>query len=287
MMERHVYTFNSLSEFVTMCDVPRPSRAADTCAWDYEDGEWSGATRPAAFEMARTGWDKGRDNMVEAMAEARPSIALPPAFTLDVGGAYPEPAAAAAGAPDCMINFDPVEARHKPIVRLGVNVWASCAYDPPEFTSYGAAVLSYIDAIEAGGYRVELTMLCHCWTDRDQSDTYTVFVPIKRAEEPMEIDRLTYCLTHVSMLRRLFFSHMQIAPGAAGKMPHCGYPRNPGPKDIEPGMIVVPGINTIKPGSAALKSPKACAVYLTEVMARVLTQVGVELPELAFGGGSK
>lgn len=286
-MNRYVYTFSSLSEFIDMVDIPRPVGAADTCAWDYPDDSWSGAPRPAAFEMARLGWDKGRENMVEAMAQARPSIALPPAFTLDVGGAYPDPAAAAAGVPDCMVSFDPVEVRNKPIVRLGVNVWASASYKPEEFTAYGAAVLSYIDAIEAGGYRVELTMLCHCFTGREQRDTYTVAVPIKRAEEPIEIDRLTYCLTHVAMLRRLFFSHMQIAPGAAGKMPNCGYPRNPDAADVEPGLIVVPGINTIKPGSAPLKSPKACAEHITSMMQRVLTQVGVELPELAFGGGSK
>ena len=200
-----------------------------------------------------------------------------------MGGAYPDASAAAAGVPDCMVHFTPEESRHRPIVRLAVNVWASCAYQPEEFTSYGAAVLSYIDAVEASGFRVELTMLCFCKVDGTQ-DSYSTSVMVKRAEEPVELDRLTFCFTHVAMLRRLFFSHMQIADGVAGKMPGCGYPLNPTEKDIEPGVVCVPGINTIKPGSSHLRSPQACAVHLSNVMNDVLTQVGVELPKLAFGG---
>lgn len=280
-MNRFVYTFDSLSDFLTKVDVPMPPNAATDTGWKGSN-DFCGASREDAFKMAREGWTDGRRNMVSAMAQARPSIRLSPAFTLDVGGAYPDPSAAAAGAPDCMISFVPEENKHKPIVRLAVNIWASCAYKSAEFTSYGAAILSYIDAIEGAGNRVELTMLCHCKVD-STSDSYTTMVPLKRAEDHMDIDRLTYCLTHVSMLRRMFFSHMQIAEGVVGKMPGCGYPRNPDAEDIEPGMIVVPGINTIKPGSTHLKTPDGCAKHISDMMERVLSQVGVDLPELAFG----
>lgn len=279
----HVYTFDRLSDFVNAVDVPKPSRVASSTAWE-NDSDFCGASRPAAFEMARMGWAEGRKNMVEAMAQARPSIALSPAFMMDVAGAYPIAALAAAGDPCSMVLPDPVETAPRQIVRLAVNVWASCAYTSAQFTSYGAAVLSYIDAIESTGARVELNMLCHCSVGDGTRDSYTTVVPIKRAEEPVEIDRLTYCFTHVSMLRRLFFTHMQIADGVAGKMPGCGYPRNPDEGDVEAGIIVVPGINTIHYTDKALKSPAACAKYLSNIMEKVLTQVGIELPELAFGG---
>jgi hypothetical protein len=281
----YVYTFDRLSEFVSAVDVPKPHNPASDTAW-ANDSDFCGATRAGAFDMARMGWPEGRKNMVAAMAQARPSIALTPAFVMDVAGAYPIAALAAAGDPCSMVLPDPVETAPRPIVRLAVNVWASCAYTSAQFTAYGAAVLSYIDAIEASGARVELNMLCHCTVDSTR-DSYTAMVPIKRAEEPVEIDRLTYCFTHVSMLRRLFFTHMQIAEGVAGKMPGCGYPRNPDEGDVEKGVIVVPGINTIHYNDKALKSPAACAAYLSNIMEKVLNQVGVELPELAFGGGSK
>ena len=281
----YVYTFDRLSEFVNAVDVPKPDWVASDAAWTNET-TFCGATRADAFDMARMGWPEGRRNMVEAMAQARPTIALAPAFMMDVAGAYPIAALAAAGDPCSMVMPDPIETSPRPIVRLAVNVWASCAYTSAQFTSYGAAVLSYIDAIEASGARVELNMLCHCAVGDETKDSYTTLVPIKRAEEPVEIDRLTYCFTHVSMLRRLFFSHMQIAEGVAGKMPGCGYPRNPDEGDVEAGIIIVPGINTIHYNDKALKSPAACAAYLSDIMAKVLTQVGIELPELAFGGGS-
>jgi hypothetical protein len=278
----HVYTFDRLSDFVNAVDVPRPKNVASPTAWE-SDSDFCGASREAALDMARMGWPEGRKNMVEAMAQARPTIALAPAFMMDVAGAYPIAALAAAGDPCSMVMPDPVETIPRQIVRLAVNVWASCAYKPAQFTAYGAAVLSYIDAIESSGARVELSMLCHCAVGDGSKDSYTTLVPIKRAEEPVEIDRLTYCFTHVSMLRRLFFAHMQIADGVAGQMPGCGYPRNPDEGDVEAGVIVVPGINTIHYNDKALKSPAACAKYLSEIMGRVLTQVGIELPELAFG----
>lgn len=283
---QHVYTFESLGEFLTAVDVPKPHNVASDTAWSHYYTDWCGGTREEAFDKARNGWAEGRANMVEAMAKARPAVSLPPAFTMDVAGAYPDPAAAAAGAPDCMVSFDPVEARHKPIVRIAVNVWASSAYEPHEFTNYGAAVLSYVDAIEGAGFRIELTMLCHCKMDsgRNNGHTYSGRVILKRAEEPVDIDRLTYCLTHPSMLRRLWFTHMQVAPEAAGFMPGCGYPRNPNPGDLDPGQLVTPGINAIKPGHAALKSPKAAAVYVSGMMADVLSEAGVDMPKLAFGG---
>lgn len=278
----YVYTFDALSDFISAVDIPKPDNPASATAWENNDS-FCGASRVDAFRMARDGWAQGCDNMVTAMAQARPSIRLSPAFTLDVGGAYPDPSAAAAGAPDCMVNLVPDENKHTKIVRLAVNVWASCAYEPSEFTSYGAAVLSYIDAIETAGARVELTMLCHCKVDDGSKDAYTTTVLLKRAEDHMDIDRLTYCLTHVSMLRRMFFSHMQVAEGVAGRMPGCGYPRNPDEGDVERGVIVVPGINTIKPGSTHLKTPEGCAKHISDMMEDVLMQVGVDLPELAFG----
>lgn len=283
-MVKHVYTFDSLSEFLTRVDKPKPVGSGwDTCGWDEYDSKWSGGTRAEAFEMARFGWPEGRKNMVTVMAAARSSIALPPAISMDVGGAYPDPGAAAAGAPDCMVSFEPTETRIRPIIRLAVNVWASCSYKPREFTNYGAALLSYIDGIESGGWRVELTMLCHCACN-DGGGTYSSRVLIKRAEEPLDIDRAAYCLTHASMLRRLFFSHMQLESDLKGKMLRCGSPRNPDATDAEPGQIVLPGINIIPPGSDHLKSPAACAKYISSTVQDLLASVEVKLPELAYGG---
>lgn len=284
-MNRYVYTFESLSDFLAVADIPRPDNAANYCAWE-KNTDWHGVPRTQAVTMARMGWPEGRSNMVEAMAQARPSVALPPAFTMDVGGAYPIAAIAAAGDPCSMVCPDPVETAAKPIVRLAVNVWASCAYEDSEFTAYGAAVMSYIDAIESSGARVELTCMCHCATNKGNG-TYTCNVILKRAEDPIDIDRVTFCMTHVSMLRRIFFAHMQVAEGCAGLMTYCGTPRNPDERDAEPGQIIIPGINTISPGSKHLKTPKACAEHISSTMQTILTSSGVSLPELAFGKGTE
>lgn len=278
---QHVYTFDSLGAFIQAVDVPKPSCVANDTAWNVTYDDWAGASRADSFSMARFGWPEGREHMVTAMARARPAIALAPAFTLDVAGAYPDPCAAAAGVPDCMVSYEPEQSKASPVIRMAVNVWASGGYDPKEFTNYGAAVLSYIDAIESSGFRVELTMLCHCEVDRNRrGDTYSGRVMIKRAEDPMDIDRLTFCLTHPAMLRRLWFTHMQIADGVAGHMSACGYPKNPDPKDVEPGVLLVPGINCIYPGNGALKSPEKAAKHISAMMDELLAGVGAKLPAI-------
>ena len=78
---QHVYTFESLGEFLTAVDVPKPHSVASDTAWSHYYTEWCGGTREEAFDKARNGWAEGRANMVEAMAKARPAVSLPPAFT--------------------------------------------------------------------------------------------------------------------------------------------------------------------------------------------------------------
>lgn len=284
---QHVYTFDCLSDFIRGVNITNPGNVASDIAWDDSSHirDWAGGTRVQAFDYALHGWAEGRKKMVSAMAYAKSKTNLVADYVMDVGGAYPVAALAAAGDPCSMVNLEPVESRVRPIVRLAVNVWASCAYDADEFMNYGAAVLSYIDALESGNYRVELTMLCHCRVDGGSAgEAYSGRVLIKRAEDPLEIDRAAFCLTHPLMFRRLWFTHMQIAPEVKGRMPGCGSPLNPEPGNMEPGVIVVPGINTFSPGSSDLKTPEKAAKAMRKNMDAILSQSGIALPALVFGG---
>lgn len=279
--------YDSLSEYVSAALGPvTPGGGADDRTNGQPDS-WSGnVTLAQAAELARSGWPEGLEKMVAAMATASPRAALAPSYVLDVAGAYPLAAAAAAGAPDCMVCPLPVENRVKPVVKLAVNTWASAMYGPEQYTVYGAALASYIDALESAGFRCELVHMVHCQMGSGSAPRrYTVRTTIKRAESPLEIDRLAFALFHPAMLRMIGFQHMAASPVRREIGSACGYPAQ-----AEYGVhydtdtLYLPGINSFRPRSAELDSVAACAAALAPIVEQQLAERGIEPPALAFTG---
>jgi len=193
-----------------------------------------------ALDLARYGWPKGRarlHNLISEAATARqPSVA--PALSYDVAGAYPNAALAAAGDPACMVTPYQDEAAARPIVRLAVNFGARSSTKTKTIENYGAAVLAYIDRAEAGGVSVELLMTsCNEITDL----TYNIHTVLKRAGEPLELDRLAFAIGHPSSLRRIKFAHLEQSPR---KHQHSGYgyPKPDRPADLDHDQIFITGL---------------------------------------------
>lgn len=277
--------FDSLGDYLKAAARPTAAEGYNLSRSEY-DASWSGtATLEAALTLARDGWPEGRKSLMAATAAAATSPTFSPQIMMDVAGAYPIPALAAAGDPDCMVNLSPVEDRVRPIVRLLVMIGASSAYKANEFLSYGAAVLSYIDALEAAAYRVEITV---CYTGHNMGNAFGIQIVVKQAEEPLEIDRMAFAMTHVAFLRRVMFAVAESEPSISAVMGHgYGTPRNPDERDTEPGQIILPGVNMVKPGHACLKSPSAALAQIAPMIEEQLRGIGVEPPALAFAGTAK
>lgn len=277
------FTFESLEAFIAEASKPANPTYGEGAAHRKGDKDWSGAASfEEAVKMAREGWPEGRKLMVDAMASAAPITAKVADFAMDVAGAYPIAALAAAGDPMCMVDLAPVSDRAKPIIRLAINRCASAAYSAKEFMHFGAAVASYVDALEGSGYRVEIDAAMVCMDGN--SRPYYCGVIIKQAHEPMEIDRMAFCLTNPAFLRRLHFAVAQNREDDNNSMSFCGSPMNIEPKHVDHGVLVIPGINIFNPGSKVLKSPTAAAEALEPIIRDVLSQAGVAPPALAFGG---
>jgi hypothetical protein len=280
--------YDSLSEYVAAALGPvTPGGGADDRTNRTADS-WSGnVTLAEAAGLASTGWQDGLRKMVAAMATASPRAAVAPAYVMDVAGAYPMAAAAAAGAPDCMVCPLPVENRVKPVVRLAVNTWASCMYEAPQYTVFGAALASYIDALESAGYRLELIHMVHCEMGSGRNPRrYTTRAVIKRAEQPLEMDRLAFALMHPAMLRMIGFQHMAASPVRVEIGSSCGYPAQAvaGVHYDAGNTLYLPGINMFKPSAPELRDVAACAAAIEPVVAQQLAEYGVEPPALAFTG---
>lgn len=285
MYYRHHY--ESLGAFIQASKRPALASANSSKRTGRDEDEFSGTpTFEKALDLVEHGWPEGRKNIMAAMSAAQASPTFTRILSMDVGGSYPIPALAAAGDPCSMVALDAVEDRVRPIVRLVVQRAGSAAYSVEAFTNYGAAVLSYVEGLEGAGFRCEIVVaFCSDFgTDGDQLITVTV----KRAEEPIEPDRMAYVMTHPSMFRRICFSVYESTEGLANLLNRhaYGYSRNPKAEEVEPGQIIVPGINNLKPSDPALRTPQACIEKIGPMIEAQLKQAGVDPPAQAFGGKS-
>ncbi len=286
-MDRLNHHYSTLGEFVAAAEREplnylKSSRDESQIAKD-----WTGsATFEDAVKLSREGWPEGRRNLMAAIAEAQAAPRISPAITMDVAGAYPIAALAAAGDPCSMVDLSPVEDRVRPIVRLVIQRGGSSAYSAQEFTNYGAAVLSYVEGLEGAGYRCEIVA---SFAADLTNLRHMLSVTVKRAEEPIEMDRLAYVLTHTAFFRRIAFAVKESTPGVAEALGSSyGHSRSPeAGVETDPDQIIIPGVNIAKPGSNELKTARAALEKLGPVIEEQLKNKGMNPPPLAFGGGEK
>ena len=190
-----------------------------------------------ALRLAETGWAEGlrqiepRTRAIEALNRHEGTLDSRYAEAgdeVDVGLYL-------ADEPEAMIEYV-LTARRHPVVRLKVSITASAVVPAEKIYHRGAAVVAAIDALEAEGVRCEVVAVNAINGDRCQ---FHVTIPVKRADEPLDRDRLAFALCHPSMLRRLCFRLHETesladwrAKGASG----YGHPADPAPEE---GAVVV------------------------------------------------
>lgn len=235
-----------------------------------------------ALTLARAGWPAGRAKMVQGVAAvaAAPSFSRAAARMLDVAGAYPIAALAAAGVPACMVTPVPVEESSRPIIRLGVSGSYSSFYTADEVMHFGAALLGLIDAIEAADMRVELNILFPSTSSRDMG-TMSLGVRLKEAQDSLDLDRCAFFLAHPSTLRRLVFGVIEYRSSSRRWSPGYGSPRLPDARDGD-GLVFLAGVQQLKAGSPALKSPIAAFDALLPAALIGLADRYADLPPLQF-----
>ncbi len=161
---------------------------------------------PTALELARFGWPEGRALLRKALATMPKAAIRERVLQWDMAGAYPDVARAVAGAPDCMMDDQPVEARPTQAVRLVVSIATPWTTDLSEFVNRGAAILSAVEAAEAAGLRVEVVAEETC---TNQGAGFSASILLKSAGHSADCDTLAFFLIHPSALRRVFFALLE------------------------------------------------------------------------------
>ena len=173
--------------------------------------------------VVRNGWTKGRANISTSLDEIYRGNSASRSdgnyADYDVAGDYPDIDRYLAGDPEHMFSYGSHIAA-KPVIRLTVNVSASCEVPANQLINRGSAVVALVDAIESAGNSVELTAVEVTANARGESKSkcMTVYaVTLKKAGEVLSIDDIAFGLGHPDMLRRIFFSIMERDPWTKGR----------------------------------------------------------------------
>lgn len=244
-------------------------RASDTSRTAWGKGEdafgtvhkasnvaWFGtATFPEAVDLSRYGWPAGRTMMADAIRVVMPARDAAPVWRHDVAGAFPDVARAAAGDPMSMLS--PVRSARsaRPVVRI--NYGRATLSDVPSkaIINRGAALLGIIDALEADGYSVELRLVFKSNEDSSgySATAYHSAVTVKRAGDPLDLDRAAFALVNPAVLRRLAFAMRQQHAALAAWAGNMGYTDYSPWIDDDAAAIFVPSATAADSDSTAAR----------------------------------
>jgi hypothetical protein len=270
--------------------------ALDSCpSWDFKKrsghktsahySEFTGTSNHAeAVKLARFGWPEGlaRMNRNVAAVASLPALSRAPSYTMDVAGAFPLAALAAAGDPACMFDFAPVSDRVRPIVRLYVNTTASHYYTESEIFNYGSGLVGIIDALESDGYRVELTTVTSAVAHNNDRCLFTV--RIKDAQDSVDLDRMAFCLAHPSFFRRIMFGVMEQNLPESIWESNYGVPDLPDrEKHLGGDVILLTGVQSLGHGKPELKTPEAAFKAMIPLINAALLDRFGDVAPLQFG----
>lgn len=226
MSNHKVVTFESFGEFVAAADTKGEN---DKCSHTGTDEHFHGTqTFEQAVDLARKGWPEGAARIAKLRATldrvVRKAIDAKSAqLQWAVTGDFVDIGRVLSGEPESFGSFVEAEASQSSarVIKLVGNVSARAGVETPSIFSAGAAVAAAVDILESLGHRVELWLgsgSANCVSGKK----LTVLVKVKEASQPIDLDRVAFCLAHNACLRRLFFSlehDLGFDPGCTGTAP--------------------------------------------------------------------
>jgi hypothetical protein len=224
-MTRNTVTrrFDSFDAFLSQALVVPPKQDSGSSRQNRKDS-WAGTkTFAEAVSLATRGWPEGAAQALALRASIDSAVrqivtARKDTFAWDVVGDAVDVGKYLTGEPECWINKqEDGESQSGKVVKICANLAASGSVSTKSLFARGAVVLATIDILESLGHRVEL------WIAHGSSGSVGVFQQftlIKSASQPLDADRVAFCLCHAACLRRLSFSIME----QNGHLPNATYP---------------------------------------------------------------
>ena len=232
-------TFDGVLDFQAKCASKPPEgsygASVDTGA-EVRENDWAGTkTIEEAFQQI-DGWEAGRAEVEKvrgALGDLVPSYSGALAFQtrLAVAGDEPDVGLFLAGEPECMReSYLERTPSGSSVVKVVFDCSVSGGFDSKDMVRRGAAAVAIVDALESAGLSVELDLIASTYAS---GHIMIQTVPLKQAQDVIDLDRLAFWLASPAVLRRLTFRAMDHMPDRDRKPFDTGYGRPLYEKEIK------------------------------------------------------
>lgn len=215
---------------------------------------WNGNTNSLdhAVSLVETGWADGaakvahwRDRLSCFLDAAK--TAKSRTFAWDVVGDFVDVGRYLTGEPECFgAEQETGEQLSGKVVTIRINACVSGALQPEAIIARGVSVLVAVDLLESLGRRCEVIVSQATSTVRHGGAGSTANlrldcnVTVKKAGQPLDIDRLAYAVAHPGWFRRLGFKFMELC----GHSPSGCMVSDLTDKGCRPGVVEVDSLLT-------------------------------------------
>lgn len=209
----YVREFSSLNDFETyITNTP----LNDTFRWanlsSVSGGkEFTGTySYEQAVEMFKNGWQSKAEELTKKLKVIQNQVidAQVQKVLFDVVGFQASVPRYLQGIPTNMVNKKLVPIKQK-IVTINKDISYNCGITTEQIVEASIQTLQLVKRIEAQGIRVNLNLV---WGVTAGNTKEVVKIRLKSANERVNISKLAFPLVHPSMLRRLCFRYLEVAP---------------------------------------------------------------------------
>lgn len=204
---------DSIGEMVdAMQHAPEQQKQSGLRAASLEIDEWRWSdtkTMDEALELARYGWEEGRQHLRQAVGRIaldqlvgrRPIVES----RLDFAGDEVDIGAYLHGEPEHMVDYQVRQDTHGKQAMMYVNASVASRVSSERIMQRGGALYAAIEALRTEGYSLGLTMVDS--TKNNRFSHYTEYqIPVVQPGEYLDIDTAAFCLAHPAFLRRGVFA---------------------------------------------------------------------------------
>ena len=163
-----------------------------------------------AVEMFKNGWQSKAEELTKKLKVIQNQVidAQVQKVLFDVVGFQASVPRYLQGIPTNMVNKKLVPIKQK-IVTINKDISYNCGVTTEQIVEASIQTLQLVKRIEAQGIRVNLNLI---WGVKASGSNEIVKIRLKSANERVNISKLAFPLVHPSMLRRLCFRYLEVAP---------------------------------------------------------------------------
>ena len=205
----HFRQLDSVSEMIdAMQHAPEQQEQSGlrAASLKIDEWQWSGtSTMDEAIELARYGWEEGRQHLRQAVGRIaldqlvgrRPIVES----QLDFAGDEVDIGAYLHGEPEHMVDYQVRQDTHGKQAMMYVNASMESNVSSKRIMRRGGALYAAIEALRTEGYSLGLTMV-----ESTQNNSFSHYaeyqIPVVQPGEYLGIDTAAFCLAHPAFLRR-------------------------------------------------------------------------------------